>query len=59
MSHDQFVSPHDDTFDIESIRQFWDATLRRIKAYAESSEAVGQPTVDATRRSDDLTNGRR
>lgn len=55
MSHEQFASPHGAPVDIESIRQFWDAVLRRIKAYAESNEAARPPTIDASRDSDTLT----
>lgn len=51
MSDDQFASTHGDRFDIEAICQFWDATLRRLKAYAENAEAAGQPTVDANQDS--------
>jgi hypothetical protein len=51
------VSPNGAPFDIESIREFWDAVLRRIKAYAESNEAAGAPTIDASRDSDTLGDG--
>jgi hypothetical protein len=57
MLHDQFVAPHGAPFDIDAIRQFWHSVLRRIKVYAESSEAVGQSTVDATGDPEDSIDG--
>ena len=54
MSDDRLSFSDGDPFDVEAMRHFWDATLRRIKAYAESSETGCRTTVDPTRDSKSL-----
>jgi hypothetical protein len=51
MSDDRFVSAHGGPFNVEAMRQFWDAALNRVKAYAEAAEPCVQPITDATTHS--------
>jgi hypothetical protein len=48
MVYDPFVPPEGDRFDVEGIREFWGGVLNRVKAYAESSEAGSQQTIEGT-----------
>ena len=42
---------------VEAMRQFWDAALNRVKAYAEPAEPCVQPLTDATPHSTPLIDG--
>ena len=44
MSYDRLSCSGGDHLNVDAIRQFWDAMLTRVKAYAE----VGPPASDAT-----------
>jgi hypothetical protein len=59
MSNDRFVSAHGGTFNLEAVRQFWDAALNRFKAYAEAAEPCVQPITDATPHSTPLIDDRK
>jgi hypothetical protein len=54
MPYDRFPSPHDDPFDTEAMRHFWDAVLRRLKGYAEAAEPHALPPSDPVRDSTSL-----
>ena len=48
---------HGGPFNVEAMRQFWDAALNRVKAYAEPAEPCVQPLTDATPHSTPLIDG--